>query len=151
MSTQGFVEITSEMTEEVLQALVPLAYGASRAGTIVLALNDVSPKILDRHMDQAVRTHGLGVKGVHYVSADPGDTSLVQRAAQARFVIADSVELSKALSSNGVPHMGSREGLEFLGDWIARGTEGDRPAAPTAPQARSYPSRPRATPKLASL
>lgn len=149
--TQGFVEVTPAMQEGVLEGLVPVAYGASRTGTVVFALNGIAPQALERHMDRAVKLHGLGVQGVLYLRSDPADPDLLGRAAEADFVIADSVELSRALSSQGIRHMGSREGMRYL-DGLVKEPNRFGKAAPQAPPP-SRPARPpaRDSSRLASL
>lgn len=128
MRVNGFVELTDDMDPEVFRSLVVGAYRMSGQGLVVLALSDVSERVVDRYLDPIVRDDACHACGVWYLQGRPVSSSLVDTAVGASFVIVASPELGRALDARGVRHMTETEGLAYLTCGVD--------AAPT-----EYPSR----------
>jgi len=103
-----------------VENLVSAAYRASEEGIVVLALHQLPPEALEPHMDRAVRLHGMTVHGVLYLQVNSAQAEALRYAAEADFVVADSLNLSRGLSSGGIRHMGSSEGVRFLQQIVSR-------------------------------
>lgn len=114
MRVNGFVELTNDMDPEVLRSLVVGAYRMSSQGQVVLALSDVSERVVDRYLDPIVRDDGCHACGVWYLQGRPVSNNLVERAVDASFVIVTSPELARALDARGVRHMAVTEGVAYL-------------------------------------
>lgn len=111
MRLNGFVELTEGLRHDTLRFLVTGAYRISRERPVVLALNGVEQRLVDRLLDPAVQADACHSSGVWYLEARPIDGTLLRAAKRASFVIAVSDQLADALEALGVRYMREEEGV----------------------------------------
>lgn len=111
----GFIELTSKCSVTILRELIRAAYDASHHGHVVLALNGVSPRAVDRHLLPALSANGSRREDISYLPVQEVDNEVLERAAGAEFVIAQSSALSAALLARGIGFVNAAMGLRYLG------------------------------------
>jgi hypothetical protein len=98
----ALLEIRREPDGQIPASLISAAYRASRSSSIMLALDSITPKEIDRVLDPVVETNGYHVRGVVYV--DARDEAAIVVAAAASRVFASSQSFRARLRARGVSY-----------------------------------------------
>lgn len=109
----ALVEIGSEMDEAERAELIRAAYLSSRAGVVVLVLRGVSPRSVDRVLDEVVNVREGGIRGVVYLNGDD-EPAVLAAAANAAHVIASTERFRLVLDERGIPVVESTERARIL-------------------------------------
>lgn len=107
------VEIAEETCSTSLAEVVASSYRASRRALVVLILNGVSPREVDTALNPVVRSEGLDVQGVLYLSIED-EAAVLSAARAALVVVATSERLSLKLRREGLECLNAHSARELL-------------------------------------
>ena len=115
--TIAVLEVRADGAGAAPADLICSAYRASRAGTIVLVLDGVSPAQVDRALDPLVRAVP-GVAGVVYSTPETLERVLL-RSGRPRLAFVGTEALARPLAARGLRVLPAERALRTLGAWAA--------------------------------
>lgn len=101
MRSRAVIEIIPDLDGQLPAQLIMEAYRASRRGTIIFILRDVTPSAVDLILDDLVPNMSLSLPGVEYVDAD-NELSVLEAILSAEVIFAATARFRDFIANSKV-------------------------------------------------